>query len=104
MCVYIHRSHLISACATSVLVCVPMLVCRYMQGCMSACLYVYVTMFVSVCICIHVCVSMYMCYICVRTCVCVWCGCVEDRKELELRGVCPRHLCIRSPRYTCTSV
>ena len=34
----------------------------------------------------------------------VWCGGVEDRKELELRGVCLRHLCVRSPRYTCTSV
>ena len=36
-----------------------------------------------------------------NTCVCV---CVEDRKELELRGVCPRHLCVRPPRYTCTSI
>ena len=25
-------------------------------------------------------------------CVCVLCVCVEDRKELELRGGCPRHL------------
>ena len=28
---------------------------------------------------------------------------MDDRKELELRGVCPRHLCVRPPRYTCTS-
>ena len=43
----------------------------------------------------------------IKMCVCVWvcfvwvCG---DRKELELRGVCPRHLCVRPPRYTCTSI
>ena len=34
-------------------------------------------------------------------CVCILCGCVEDNKALELRVVCPRHLCVRSPRYTC---
>ena len=41
---------------------------------------------------------------CVFVCVCALCRCVEDRKELELRGVCPRHLCVRPPRYTCTSI
>ena len=40
--------------------------------------------------------------VCVRACVRVWC--VEDRKELELRGGFLRHLCVRPPRCTCTSV
>ena len=35
-----------------------------------------------------------MCVFCVCVCVCV---CVEDRKKLELREVCPRHLCVRPP-------
>ena len=45
-----------------------------------------VCIFVSVCVCVCVCVCV---YVCVRACVrvCVLCGCVEDRKELELRGV-----------------
>ena len=42
--------------------------------------------------------------VCVCVCVCVLCVCVEDRQELELRGVCPRHLCVRPHRYTCTSI
>ena len=58
------------------------------------------------CVCVCVCVGggggVFWVGVCV--CVCVLCGCVEDRKELELRGVCPRHLCVRPPTYTCTSV
>ena len=51
-----------------------------MRVCVCVC--VCVRMCVCVCVCVHVCV-----------CVCVLCGCVEDRKELELRGV----------RVTCAS-
>ena len=50
------------------------------------------------------CIGHHTVCICVCVCVCVLCRCVEDRKELELRGVCPRHLCVRPPRYTCTSI
>ena len=56
MCVY-----LIIVCATSLLVCVPILVGRYMQGCMNACVCMYVSMCLCVYICVHMCVSVGMC-------------------------------------------
>ena len=56
--------------------------------------------------CVRVCVCMCVCAgtcVCVCVCVCMCMG-VEDRKELELRGVGPRHLCVRSHKYPGTSI
>ena len=53
--------------------------------------------------CVRACVCVCMC-VCAGTCVCVHVYGVEERKELELRGVGPRHLCVRSPKYPGTSI
>ena len=54
-----------------------------------------------VCACVHVCVPCVCACACVCVCVCMG---VKERKELELRGVGPRHLCVRPPKYPCTSI
>ena len=82
-------------------------VCVGVCGCVWVC--------VGVCGCVWVCVGVCGCvWVCVGVCGCVWvcvgvCGCVwgcglETRKELDLRRVGPRHLCVRPPQYPCASI
>ena len=47
-------------------------------------------------VCVRVCVGV----VCV--CVCVWVG--NEKGIRVLRGVGPRHLCVRPPKYPCTSI
>ena len=64
-------------------VCVCVRVCECVSVCVCEC--------VCVCVCVRVCE-------CVSVCVCMG---VEQRKESELRGVGPRHLCVLPSKYPC---